>query len=278
MPRRGVLYLAVGDRHQHLFLAASRKQLLAVHPQLDQHVITDRRLRRTGPLDPAGPALQQLGTAAGRAATDDAQSRGRVSVTRGLALGGVASRVYKTQLHRFSPFEETLFLDNDAVVTRRLDELWRLIGDAPFAAALGSCRTVGEAMPLYLRDRLIRPEEAEATRAVCAPDAPCFNAGVMLWRRGPESDRLFDAWHEEWRRFRGRDQAALYRALARTQTRVAVLPPTYNVAVRPEMPRDVLDQAHILHFWRRPKVKYLRHHGYLPLRSRASAEDGRDAA
>jgi len=69
-----------------------------------------------------------------------------VSVSRVSRATGFASRAYKTQLNRYSPFEESLYLDTDTIVTRRLDALWSYLDRAPLAAALDIHRTVGPAV------------------------------------------------------------------------------------------------------------------------------------
>jgi hypothetical protein len=281
--RIGILYLAVGSQRQHLFLGIGRAYLERHHPELDQHIITDRRLFR---IDPTGSASGPHATNGGKPlmpltnehaaqshptsppatrppATSPPQVFGRVSVTPGRSLSGVSSRVYKTQLNRYTPFDTTLFLDNDTIVTRRLDALWPHLDGAPLAAALDVHPTVGRALEASLADRLLSEEEAAATRELCGDNASYFNAGVMLWRRGPDADRFFAAWHEEWQRFQGRDQFALVRALARTGTPVAVLPPPFNVPVWPATANYVYAEARILHFWMRPKLQYMRQMGFI---------------
>lgn len=39
-------------------------------------------------------------------------------------------------------------------------------------------------------------------------------SGVMIFRKTPAARDLFASWHEEWKRFNGRDQMALVRAPA----------------------------------------------------------------
>ncbi|MDQ3440976.1 MAG: hypothetical protein M3478_11580, partial [Planctomycetota bacterium] len=87
--------------------------------------------------------------------------------------------------------------------------------------------TVGDALSAAARERRGTPAEWEATRT-CGAAAPYYNGGVVLWRTSDASHRFFDAWHAEWRRFRGIDQFALVRALMRSGRRVATLPPRFN--------------------------------------------------
>jgi hypothetical protein len=55
-----------------------------------------------------------------------------------------------------------------------------------------------------------------------------YNSGVLLFRRGADTDRLFEFWSEEWDRFRDADQLALVRAIARCSIRVHTLSPRWN--------------------------------------------------
>lgn len=60
---------------------------------------------------------------------------------------------------------------------------------------------------------------------------PTFNTGVMAWRSCEETDRWFEAFREEWWRFRGRNQQALSRAWADCEwfrESIATLPVRYN--------------------------------------------------
>ena len=50
-----------------------------------------------------------------------------------------------------------------------------------------------------------------------------LQGGMWFVRRSPATERLFDAWHAEWDRFRGKDQAALVRALLVNPVRIALL-------------------------------------------------------
>jgi hypothetical protein len=59
-----------------------------------------------------------------------------------------------------------------------------------------------------------------------------YSSGVMLFRRGPATDRLFAAWHEEWSRFGHEDQLAMARAIARTGFPVHTLAPKWNGRIR----------------------------------------------
>jgi hypothetical protein len=55
-----------------------------------------------------------------------------------------------------------------------------------------------------------------------------WQCGVMFVRRNERTERFFKAWHREWGRYGGEDQAAFVRALHRVPLRVWVLGRPWN--------------------------------------------------
>jgi len=133
------------------------------------------------------------------------------------------SRYYKTQMHRLSPFAGlTLYLDDDTVVHKPLPPLAEMLGGCDLAMAQEhQCRTTGH---------LCRPDnrwngwtlavERDATAAVCRPDFPHYNDGVVVFDRSPAATALLDRWHAEWLRFEHVDQLAMCRAMVASRARV----------------------------------------------------------
>lgn len=157
------------------------------------------------------------------------------------ARRGMDSRRIKTRLSRYSPFELTLFLDDDTYVAERLD-LPAMLGEADVAMARDGMRTAGRAMMKGRTwKRLIREEEATATFEAAGRDHPLYNSGVMVFRRNRRTAAFFERWYEEWGRFGGRDQFALARALPQVQLRWRTLSRRYNRCVtggRRRLPED----------------------------------------
>lgn len=163
------------------------------------------------------------------------------------ATEGLTSRSIKTRINQLTPWEQTLYLDTDTLTLNDLSSVWDLLGDAELAASLDFPAVVGRS-----DQQSSSAAEAAATLAECEHDAPYLNSGVMVWRKGARSDNLFCTWHEEWRRFAGIDQKALARAIQKTNSRVAILPSSYNVLLNPiDFPDPLIvrrDGTRVLHY------------------------------
>jgi hypothetical protein len=223
----------------------SRMQLRFRHPDLQIQVLSDQSRN-----DSLGE-LWQTNLCVGvdvPLSTEPACTWQRID-----SLSGVASREIKTQLFAYSPFDETLYLDNDTLVVGKLDEIWQFLEAAPIAAALDIQQTLGAAVESGLHYRQLTPEEAEVTLKTCGESAPYFNTGVLLWHTCPASEFFFREWHRQWQRFGRRDQFAFARALAVTRQKIATLPACFNQPVLGELTDAVRTQSRILHFWLPPK-------------------------
>jgi len=134
-----------------------------------------------------------------------------------------ASRYYKTQAYRLSPFEGvTLFVDDDTVLHRRLPAFDEILGDAELAMALEKNSTIGLECQTPNNGWALDAERA-ATIRECNASTPYYNSGIMFWKKTARVAEAFDCWHREWMRFQHVDQFALSRALARCNMRPRVL-------------------------------------------------------
>ena len=196
-PARGILYLNTGSGPRRAeLLRNSLRSLAATNPLIPFHVLTD-------------------------VPTD-------FPFTWVDSLPGQRSREIKTALHRFTPFDLTLFLDDDTVLARPI-ELEGMIGDAELAMSRDLFGTLGEAAALSrLPGEYVTAREVEETMAQCGPDFPMFNSGVLLFRERKKVRAFFERWHGEWAKHRACDQFALARALHATGIKVKELPATYN--------------------------------------------------
>ncbi|WP_233860283.1 glycosyltransferase [Paraburkholderia sp. HD33-4] len=137
-----------------------------------------------------------------------------------------APRWYKTQINQFG-FDVTLFLDSDILIISKIDHIWENICFAELCISLESPQVRDFINYYWERSDRMRPELAYMHRSGLAQHA-FYNSGVLLFRRSEKVERMFNCWHEEWRRFGGRDQCALVRALVRTGIKVQLLPRSWN--------------------------------------------------
>jgi hypothetical protein len=236
MSSRGVIYLATGSDLQHQLLAISRQALATLHPDLDQVVLSDR------------PAV----------ALDSPSVTAQIDYWRVEPVNGYASRTVKTRLAEVRCFERSLFLDNDVVAARPIDDVWGYLDQYDLAVAHDNVPRLEDALVSGLQDGLLSPAEAAATQAACGNHMPYFNTGVLLWRKSPAVDQFFAAWHQEWQRFQQRDQFAFCRALAETGLPIAILPPIYNMPVFENTAPSDLAAARLLHFWAGEKLQLIK--------------------
>ena len=254
---RGVLYLSTGDAEQNEMLKISRRFLAKVEQSLPVKIATDRP-------DDLLFAEERLSAAschawASRVATG-ASPRALVQCVE--SRPGFESRLYKTRLNKFSPFATTLFLDNDTIVRAPIDDIWSAVQETAIAAAVDIQEQVGMAIRSAVHFKQLSREEEQRTREMCRQDQIYFNTGVLLWKASDEADRFFACWQEEWEQFRQRDQFAFARAVARTNTRVTILPRKFNFPVLKELKEDEAAEGTILHFWMPPKRSIMLRSGF----------------
>jgi hypothetical protein len=143
---------------------------------------------------------------------------------------GFAARHYKTQLFQFA-YDTTLFLDADAIPIGNIEGIWKYLAGADIAMAADLRPNVGD---LITRDKYIARwgDEFSLMIRLGLTGRTFFNSGVMLFRKSDTVAELFATWHQEWERFRGRDQLALVRATALTGSAVRTMPIVWNCPAR----------------------------------------------
>jgi hypothetical protein len=72
-----------------------------------------------------------------------------------------------------------------------------------------------------------------------------LNGGVFAFQRNARTAKFFRAWHQEWRRYGKRDQAALLRALWDNPLKIYVLGNEWNLITRYDSPSKA---AWLLHY------------------------------
>lgn len=162
-------------------------------------------------------------------------------------FGGIRSRAVKTELMQHCRAPLGLVLDDDTITMRPFPSIAEVLGDADIAMAPDhGYPRMKAALDLHLKYGWGTAAESDYTRAAF-PDCEAhahFNSGVIFFRRGALTAELSRVWREEWERFRGIDQIALYRALRRTGLPVKHLPPELHY--RAGMARAVANPA-IIH-------------------------------
>lgn len=184
-PSRGVLYIAQGAAH----VEVARRSALSV--------------KRHNP---------QLGTAIYCGAADD---------TAGFDIAEVqpeGMKRPKIELLSRSPFEQTLYLDNDTLVRSDLSSLFDLLDRFDLC---------GAHVALWHRPR------HQKTWKTPLPDAfPEINCGVLLYRRNEATDRFFADWGRAFAEAGFNvDQVTFRETLWHSDLRFYVLPPQFNKRV-----------------------------------------------
>lgn len=199
----GVVYLAFGP--PYLVLAYnSIASLKAVSPEIPVCVVVDKKTSALIRTPPDGWS------------SEDAFLVVDESIEQ--------NRYVKTSLNQYSPFDKTLFLDADTVVTDDISEVFsylesfdlciRLYGSGPKRGVTRS------ALPLL-------------DGRYQVSDLPHWNSGVIAFKKCEEVDVFFSSWNAAYDIHRREmqvwtDQGALVEAIFRTKARVLSLDSRWN--------------------------------------------------
>jgi lipopolysaccharide biosynthesis glycosyltransferase len=199
MTQRGVLYLAFGESN----LRQARRSL--------------ESLRLTGCTLPV------------RIVTDRTNSiEGAEVVFKAVDPVPYSSRFWKTWMNHLTPWDETLFLDSDTLISNPIDPVWDFLADADMGMARDAYWCISDLRRL----RHTFYQEKRYTVALMPPpyESEYHNSGVMVWKKNETTDKLFEDWHQDWQRFKQIDQLALARTIFRMRTTVSLvtLPQTFN--------------------------------------------------
>jgi hypothetical protein len=134
------------------------------------------------------------------------------------------SRSIKTDIWQFTTATETLFLDADILPLQPLTPIWQYLEQGDLAMVL-------DRQPTIAGCNHINQTERDYTMSLYPSTTPHFNSGVMLWRKGANTQSLFKAWKREWLQFQQQDQLALVRAIQTTKSEIVRLPQSYNFSL-----------------------------------------------
>ncbi len=92
--------------------------------------------------------------------------------------------IQKLHLDEYSPFEHTLYIDSDSLVTRPIEDFWDLCSSQPFCA-FGEARLhIDDGVDWYMNTR-------EVLSRYGLTEIPRFNGGLYSFDRSATSQRIF---------------------------------------------------------------------------------------
>jgi hypothetical protein len=110
----------------------------------------------------------------------------------------------KTQLNIYSPFDVTLYLDNDIRCVGDLSDVWQYCGDW-LAVSLAF-------NPILPTDKSTDPEVVKTKECLgVIGNYTQYNTGVFLFQKLAHTKELFNQWREQWREFRNHENMAFTR-------------------------------------------------------------------
>jgi hypothetical protein len=118
------------------------------------------------------------------------------------------ARWAKLNIDLLADYDNIVYLDADTRIHQPLTSAIEMLSDWDLIMAASENQGVGVM-------KHIKPAERELTRIeIDNPHPLQLQAGVMFFNR-QRCAKLFEAWRQEWQRFKDQDQAALLRALYR---------------------------------------------------------------
>ncbi|NDV99663.1 putative nucleotide-diphospho-sugar transferase [Salipiger sp. PrR002] len=124
----------------------------------------------------------------------------------------------KIELLSQSPYDETLYLDNDTIIRSDL---------GPMFGLLRKYELCGAQVILWHRKRHLKKIELDLPESF-----PEINCGVLLYRKTPRTDAFFDDWVRRYLASGMKiDQPAFREALWQSDVNFYVLPPQFNKRV-----------------------------------------------
>lgn len=169
-----------------------------------------------------------------------------------------SSSYWKTRAGFLSPFTRNIYLDCDMIATSSLEHIWQEVKADGIGLTLDSYPTLHHAMVMEYQRILaggicktFSLSEHHATAEAVTLDGPYYNGGIVCWEKNGESLKFFSHWHDEWKRFSGRDQFALVRALKASGVDDYCLSEAYNFNSRYCFTLAKAMNRHItfVHFW-----------------------------
>jgi hypothetical protein len=202
---RGVIYCATGNK-KYLFLSIiSGLQFRYLNPETSVTIITDLRIGKF--------LIIQL------------FEKGIDIKYKKFDQGNpMSSRATKTQIYKFSPFKNTLFLDADVVPLKNCDEIWEHSQPNIVSLVRGTFPTLADVL-------LHGIPEITHTREVVPQDYANYDTAIILFTKSAEIKHFFEQWYYEWCIYKNIDHYACMRALYTCKIKINELPRKYNIYV-----------------------------------------------
>jgi hypothetical protein len=147
----------------------------------------------------------------------------------------------KVQSMQLSPFERTVFIDTDTLITDAFGELFDLLARFDFAAA--------QAMVRLSTNRDPRQRKYLGSIPECYPE---FNTGLIAYRKNDTVSAVLQTWQKLYSeqladdvRPLTYDQLSFRQALYESNARVATLAPEYNYRI--EVPNVACGRIKVVH-------------------------------
>jgi len=129
----------------------------------------------------------------------------------------------KLNLDTWSPYDETLYIDADTRIRERLDVLFQSLEDGyEFVIVPSNNQSAGNLL------WHVSEGERETTYDEVGYTPLQLQGGVFAFRKTDAVLALFEAWREEWERYKDQDQGALLRAIHRVPVRYRLLGRPFN--------------------------------------------------
>ncbi len=189
MPSQGILYIATGEEH----IRTAMRSALSVRkhsPNLGIHLFADWPDHDFNfDKDPA-----------------PFTSVGRV---------GAPHRRSKVDYLPQTPFDQTLYLDNDSALNADVHEMFQLLERYDLALGHIDPRSEEESIAIW--------------KITLPPSFPFYNSGVILYRKTPDVITFLETWRDAYKQAGlRRDETTLRELLWLSSLRLSILPPNYN--------------------------------------------------
>jgi hypothetical protein len=192
---KGIVYIAVGKEHLELAIK-SAQSVLKLNPTVNIKILADA---------PSSDLVIDISY---------------LVIFRSGWKKDVLVAFLKTQLNIYSPFDMTLYLDNDIRCVGDISDIWQYCGDwLAVSPAFNSIRPTD------------RSTDAEIIKTKECLDIVGnymqYNTGVFLFKKLAHTNELFNQWRQQWGEFRNHENMAFTR-LTTYGIPVAYLPHKFN--------------------------------------------------